>query len=204
MADMTDQFLENRIEQVRLVLQRLWDEGVLVREPYKRFLGSESRPLNPPLTEEQIVEFESANGIELPEDYRLFLSIAGDGGAGPHRGLVPLSWRNPEPANSINLAEVRCSTESVLWSWCHLVCTGKHKGNLIYVGDTAPQAGYFGDTATEYTLVRPDSPWQPQDFVGWYEGWLRLVESGGDTSSYGFPRDLDDLVPACIIYQCIG
>lgn len=96
------------------------------------------------------------------------------------------------------------STESVLWSWCHMVCTDKHKGNLIYVGDTAPQAGYFGDTATEYTLVRPDSAWQPQDFIGWYDGWLHLVESGGDTSNYGLPRDLDDLVPACIIYQCIG
>src|SRR5260221_586174 len=39
--------------------------------------------LNPALTEAEIQSYEQRHHIQLPEDYRLFLRDAGNGGAGP-------------------------------------------------------------------------------------------------------------------------
>jgi hypothetical protein len=57
-----------------------------------RVFGSEEHRyrLGPPLSETELAAFESANGIRLPEDYRLFLAVVGNGGAGPFYGLEPL------------------------------------------------------------------------------------------------------------------
>ena len=46
--------------------------------------------LGAPLSEKEIRRFEERHGIALPEEYREFLRVAGDGGAGPDYGLYPL------------------------------------------------------------------------------------------------------------------
>ncbi len=57
-----------------------------------RVFGSEQHRyrLGPTLSEAELVAFESANGVLLPEDYRRFLAAVGNGGAGPFYGLEPL------------------------------------------------------------------------------------------------------------------
>lgn len=51
--------------------------------------------LNPPASQEELASFEQRFGVELPEEYREFLSLAGNGGAGPDYGLVPLGTPVP-------------------------------------------------------------------------------------------------------------
>jgi hypothetical protein len=47
--------------------------------------------LGPTLSEGELVAFESANRIRLPNDYRHFLAMLGNGGAGPYYGLERLN-----------------------------------------------------------------------------------------------------------------
>lgn len=47
--------------------------------------------LHPRLTEGEIRQFESNHGVTLPEDYRLFLQVVGNGGPGPSYGLETLA-----------------------------------------------------------------------------------------------------------------
>lgn len=42
--------------------------------------------LNKPLAESEVIAFEERFSITLPEEYRSFLILAGNGGAGPHYG----------------------------------------------------------------------------------------------------------------------
>lgn len=44
-----------------------------------------------PISKDELTSFESDNLIQLPEDYRLFLEVVGNGGAGPYYGLEPLN-----------------------------------------------------------------------------------------------------------------
>ncbi len=44
-----------------------------------------------PIDEAELAEFESRYGINLPKDYRAFLTELGNGGAGPYYGIYPLA-----------------------------------------------------------------------------------------------------------------
>ncbi len=46
--------------------------------------------LNQPLIENAVLDFERQHAVRLPEDYRSFLTLAGNGGAGPAYGLFKL------------------------------------------------------------------------------------------------------------------
>src|SRR5579884_3899453 len=46
--------------------------------------------LNPPLDESAVAAFERRHLVRLPAPYRQFLLRAGNGGAGPYYGLLPL------------------------------------------------------------------------------------------------------------------
>lgn len=73
-----------------VVRQRL--EKLAERDTGFTIFGSRSHQyrLGPPLAEGQVAELEHEMGIELPADYRSFVSTIGNGGAGPGYGLTPL------------------------------------------------------------------------------------------------------------------
>src|SRR5262245_8500573 len=58
----------------------------------RRVFGSDQHGyrLGPASSDVELVAFESAHGVKLPEDYRRFLNTVGNGGAGPFYGLEPL------------------------------------------------------------------------------------------------------------------
>ncbi len=72
-------------EQVRNSLRRL-------RGSHARIFGADTHHflLNEPVAEQEMSTFESQHRIQLPKDYRHFLTTIGNGGAGPFYGLFPL------------------------------------------------------------------------------------------------------------------
>ena len=47
--------------------------------------------IEPPLSDVAIGAIEQRLGAALPDDYRAYLALVGDGGAGPHHGIVSLA-----------------------------------------------------------------------------------------------------------------
>lgn len=52
--------------------------------------------LNPPVTSEALSAYEQQHSVNLPSVYRNFLRYAGNGGAGPGFGLIPLELAGPQ------------------------------------------------------------------------------------------------------------
>ena len=91
----------------------------------------------PVLTERQLMDFERQHGVELPKDYRLFLSLVGDGGAGPSYGVVSLdeASRYSDLSTPFAWSEMHCldsEEEFNLWErrpGCLEIC---HHGCCYY------------------------------------------------------------------------
>lgn len=68
---------------------------------FERF-GAKSHQykLSAPADEAKIEEFEKQYGIHLPEEYRDFLMLAGNGGAGPYYGLYRNACEGIRPRGS--------------------------------------------------------------------------------------------------------
>jgi hypothetical protein len=76
-----------RIQTILKKLQRLQQKD----SQFKYFGASHHRyTLNKPIDEKALQEFEDQYRIHLPEGYRAFLCEAGNGGAGPFYGILPL------------------------------------------------------------------------------------------------------------------
>jgi len=77
-------------DQLKRIVQKLEN----LKEKDKSFLCfgayKHQYKLNPKLSEEEVLKFESDNKVRLPEQYRDFLKTIGNGGAGPYYGLEKL------------------------------------------------------------------------------------------------------------------
>ncbi|MEU9448860.1 SMI1/KNR4 family protein [Streptomyces sp. NPDC048277] len=62
-------------------------------DPGRALFGSATHGYRPgrPVGERELEALEGLVGVRLPEDYRAFLSVAGDGAPGPYYGILPLA-----------------------------------------------------------------------------------------------------------------
>lgn len=67
-----------------------------LREARLVVFGSDAHEflLNAPSSEEEVQRFEKLHAVRLPDEYRHFLTVAGNGGAGPFYGVFPLGMRD--------------------------------------------------------------------------------------------------------------
>ncbi|MGJ5816343.1 SMI1/KNR4 family protein [Paludibaculum fermentans] len=67
-------------------------------DPALTLFGSDTHEyhLQPALPPEAVSEWEKHLGVQLPDEYRLFVTLIGDGGAGPYYGLISLDGPDPE------------------------------------------------------------------------------------------------------------
>ena len=72
--------LDHRIADIKARLAKLCHPGYV---HHKTGRSLETGFFNPPLSESEVAEFEAAQGVTLPDEYRRFLIEVGDGGIGP-------------------------------------------------------------------------------------------------------------------------
>ena len=93
MIDKHDPSPTERLDRIGQKLDRL-RQGA---RPFSVF-GADSHEyrLGPPLSPDALSECEERLGVQLPAEYRLFVTQVGHGGAGPYYGLFPLDDQDPE------------------------------------------------------------------------------------------------------------
>lgn len=146
-------------------LERILRKLDLVRRQGLKCFGSDHHHfrLSPCLSESAISKFEAEHRIRLPEDYREFLLMVGNGGAGPYYGLLPLEkWADavmvdhpdylarPSPLRPDMAADkpweetLHCPWEELFQGtlalvhqgcayYALLVVTGSFRGRVVYV-----------------------------------------------------------------------
>ncbi|MEV4134178.1 hypothetical protein AB0J72_18650 [Dactylosporangium sp. NPDC049742] len=152
--------------------------------------------LQRPAAESVVAEFETRHGVRLPEPYRRFVIEAGDGGAGPGAGLLPLADvcavdcgsgcspghltracpYLPGPRYPGWSEELYEDPPGPGWMWLPgtlLVCGGQLQTRLVVTG---PAHGRLVNVDSDYEIgpYVVDDP----DFLCWYERWLDEVDEG--------------------------
>lgn len=159
--------------------------------------------LCPVMSEEEIIDFEQAHRIELPNEYRLFISKIGNGGKGPpHYGLVPLGnlphdmdeMQKIFYSKYMRIGKPFPFTKSWIWEDGLNSVEGNHEdlsnGNLFLGTDGCGIYWYLIVTGKDRGIpwmicgegAHPVCP--KRDFLQWYEDWL-----DGKDSFYGFTCD---------------
>ena len=187
-------------------VERILDKLKQVREAGKSSFGSEKHGfrLAKCMSVESIRLFENQHGVQLPEDYRQFLLLAGGSGAGPYYGILPLfKWdyatagRSSLPADYLartcpllpgakpklsadNEFRIDQSDECLQGSIALVEQGCCYFAILIISGPARGRVAYISEDVTEIAYF-PENP----TFVSWYERWLDELLAGYDTTWFG-------------------
>lgn len=143
------------------------------RDPNRKIFGSNGHRyrLNPPLPLPTIEAFERQHRVLLPDDYRMFLTEIGNGGAGPAYGVFPFGQEDD-------------GFEFCAWE----------EGSLV--GDLSKRfrhtdAWNLPDLFWEQEPSPPPDV-LPEDEDRLYEAWDRELEA-----NYWNPAIMDGAIPIC-------
>jgi hypothetical protein len=131
-----------------------------------------------PVSEKRIHEFELRNGVELPDEYRSFLTVFGAGGAGPDYGIYDFSYVEPvsvkQPFHLTDSQEWPDDDDDPMWDLPGLLTISTSGCAIDWsIEVNGPQPGtMWVDAGPRDKLVRCDS------FGVWYGKWLDRIETG--------------------------
>jgi len=154
------------------------DDAEIVFGAYTRGGGHKYRRL-PIVTDQEIAEFESNNGFEIPLEYRTYLQTFGAGGGGPYYGIydfrkyvLPNTYLDPNPFTEEVWYDDADGDDDPIWD--------------------SPGIAFFGDLGCGAVFgieLNGPSPgliwfdWQEGlspmgTFIEFYEKWIDKVENG--------------------------
>jgi hypothetical protein len=170
-------------EKINAALSNLQTNPAAIRTVFGA--SSHQYKTNPRLEQEEAQRFEQAHNIELPTDYRGFLTGVGNGGAGPFYGLFSLGHWDGEAVAALSDpfpftaawndrtdkkyqqatpgAFPICNMGGGQRLW--LVLSGPERGN-IWRDYRADELGWFPDE-------EPNSP--RITFAQWYQTWMDQI-----------------------------
>lgn len=140
------------------------------------FGASEHRyRVNPPIDEQLLASFETEQHVVLPDDYKRFLVEVGDGGAGPHYGLLPFGRslgpgdiRKPFPLTEAFTPDDSDDIQDRHFDG-YLLLSSMGCGYWSFLVVTGPAAGtVWEDFLAGDGGLRPTG----HSFASWYNAWL--------------------------------
>jgi HEAT repeat protein len=191
--------------QIDRILQKLEQ----VRSRQLTCYGSDSHGfhLKAPLAEAEVQAFEAKQQIRLPEDYRIFLTRAGNGGAGPYNGIFPLKeWEDFADWVVDDRPETFLTLPSPLYPEMSRTEDWKEKLREASPYDISPYQGTLslGSQGCSYAMqlivsgscrgrvVYVDADHSPPyvvhetNFLSWYERWLDELLQGYNIGWFGY------------------
>ncbi len=162
--------------------------------------------LNPPAAESDVEAFESRHGIRFPEDYRQFLLLGGNGGAGPYYGLATLGEEEwfEEESEAPGYYATPCPMAyslSIRPDWSEHLPENTHQwgAGSIHICDQGCTyvarlviTGESRGRIVNLDMERSSAPYFVKDecFLDWYEQWVdELIELQGSRPIYWFGFD---------------
>jgi len=182
---------------------KLLDQAKAKDPDFERFgAGSHQYRLSAPAGEETLQEFENQYQLQLPEEYRDFLRLVGNGGAGPYFGLYGLAEVKKKLGGS---RSCRVRQEPIIYpkmsdeDWDRALASEPYAGilpigtqgctlmtGLVLKGNYKGQVVYYDeDFCGKPFFVRE------KGFLAWYERWLREVIAGYNDEEAGFGLNVD-------------
>ncbi|MCH5583800.1 SMI1/KNR4 family protein [Shimazuella sp. AN120528] len=190
-------------------LERVKQKLTLARDADLNFqvFGSSDHQyqVNQPIPKKEIEKFERSNNIKLPEEFRLFLTEIGNGGAGPYYGIIKINpdrslfylsqpckvKRNMSDQEWTELMDKEAdgdSEETIFTGMLNigtqgctyemmLVLNGPYRGRIVYI---------------DLDLTKPPFFTYESNFLDWYERWLNEVIKGYQISWFGMNMDGDE------------
>lgn len=152
--------------------------------------------LQSPLVADELATFESQHRIVLPEDYRQFLNLLGNGGAGPAYGIFALGQGEEEPLPEAVLANLRTGFAlNERWNDTALLAEPEHYYGYQLLAGAMPIATHgcaldywlivsgprkgeiWFDKRTDGRGVEPvcEADGRHMTFGNWYTRWLEDV-----------------------------
>ena len=72
------------LDKIKVKIRKIQSGNYVITKRFEKLI------FNPIINKEAIQHFEDINNVVLPEDYKEFMQIIGNGGAGPGLGILPL------------------------------------------------------------------------------------------------------------------
>jgi hypothetical protein len=163
-----------------------------------RIFGAEVHQyrLRTTLKDKELLTFERKHAIELPDDYRSFVSLLGNGGAGPFHGVFQLGGFDDDEAwptglvstlsdafphkKKWNLSATKMELEEEAYydpalmagafPICHHGCA--LRSWLVVSGAERGRVWYDGRADGDGIWPQTDAHGKPLSFAAWYETWL--------------------------------
>ena len=162
--------------------------------------------MNAVLTESEVTAFEQQHNLRLPEDYCLFITTIGNGGAGPYYGMISqeeaflvsddatdFAVSTEDVQNYLTRCEIAVNEgeEDLIekialpFPLTGLLCLADYgDGNYLGLAIAGEQSGTMWFVETDFKTVIPKftKAGTQQKFLDWYEEWLDIELCGSEST----------------------